>query len=79
MTRQDLLAYWSQWERPDAAILGVYGDFDTADMAKLVESTLGTWAPQGGQPPAPPHLPNSEAPSERPTTVYLVDRPGTAQ
>ena len=56
MTREDLLAYCAQWERPDAAILGVYGDFDTCEMTALVQATLGTWAPQGGQPAAPSPL-----------------------
>jgi zinc protease len=79
MTRADLVSYWSQWERPDGAILGLCGDFDTPQMADLVRAKLGGWAPQEGQPPTRPPLPNSPPNEARPTTIFLVDKKGAGQ
>ncbi|KAK9842460.1 hypothetical protein WJX81_001228 [Elliptochloris bilobata] len=80
LQRDDLIVHLQRWERPDAAILGVAGDFDAPAMRELVERTLGGWRVAPGQPAQPPPVPNSPLPPPPPPgRVFLVDRPGMTQ
>jgi len=63
VTREDVAAFARRWQRPDAAVLGVVGDFDPAEMRALVERDFGGWRPAPGEPAAPPALPTSRPPS----------------
>ena len=40
-------SYLATWERPETSILGLVGDFDSAEMAELAKQRLGDWAPSG--------------------------------
>jgi len=51
ITRDDLIAWHKRYYQPENVILGVYGDFKTADMKALINRTLGMW-PKGGNPKA---------------------------
>jgi zinc protease len=53
ITRDDLLAFHKQYVYPNNIILGIVGDFDSAEMEKTLRSTFGSWA-KGPQAPAPP-------------------------
>ncbi len=41
--RADLVQFYQQYYAPQNMVLGIVGDFDSARMRKLVETTLGTW------------------------------------
>lgn len=79
--RDDVAAYLAKWERPDAAVLGVVGDFSSPEMMRLVEQAFGSWAPAEGQPAEPPVAPRAQLPAQDGVEgrVYLVDRPGLTQ
>jgi len=79
MSTADLRSYYEKWERPDNAVLGICGDFDTNHMIELVNKVFGDWAPASGQPETPYAVPNSPVPEQRPSTIYLVDKPGAVQ
>jgi len=49
ITREDLVAFHKRYYQPENVILGVWGDFNAADMKALIERTLGVW-PKGGNP-----------------------------
>ncbi|GFH25412.1 LuxS/MPP-like metallohydrolase, partial [Haematococcus lacustris] len=74
---------WRDWERPDAAVLGVVGDFSPLDMVSLLERQLGAWHPAPGQPPTPRKVQQSAEPlapaAKHAGLLYVVDRPGLAQ
>ncbi len=49
-TREDLVAFHRTHYRPDATILTVWGDFNTAEMRARVSATLGGWKAVGAAP-----------------------------
>lgn len=75
----DVSAWLTAWERPDAAVLGIVGDFNPKDMAKLVEEIMGGWKTAAEGPP--PVFPTPPLPPQGPIQgkIYLVDRPGASQ
>lgn len=74
-------SFLETWQRPDAAMLGIVGDFNSAAMAQLLQEAFGTWAPAPGQPAAPLPTPSTPLPSQEGVAgqVYLVDKPGATQ
>ncbi|KAF8071282.1 zinc protease-like protein [Scenedesmus sp. PABB004] len=60
LTRDDVAAHIAAWQRPDAAVLGLVGDFDPEEMMAAVEQALGGWAPAPGQPAQPRARPREE-------------------
>src|SRR5262249_51984333 len=61
--------------QPARAVITVVGDITPADARTKIEKALAAW-PAGGSPatfayPAPP--------APKPTTIYIVDKPGAAQ
>ncbi len=72
--RDEVEAFYRQHFRPGNAFLVAVGDVDPAELFPLLERTLGAWEPATPAPPAPPGRP-----AARPTTIFLVDRPGAAQ
>lgn len=62
ITRGDLLAFHGKWYRPENTILSIIGDFDVAQVAKLVEQAFGEWKRLGE--PARPELPQVPVPSK---------------
>jgi zinc protease len=80
LTRDDVATWLAEWERPDAAVLGVLGDFDSSEMRALLQRELGAWAPPPGAGP-PRVLPATPLPDQAAAAgrVFLVDRPGATQ
>jgi zinc protease len=40
ITAPDLAQHLATWQRPDAALLGLVGDFETSDMMKTVQEVI---------------------------------------
>jgi zinc protease len=74
LTTADLRAFYERYYRPNNATAILVGDIDAATARRLLEGTLGAW--QRGA-VAPDRV--ADAPQVRGRTVYLVDRPGSAQ
>lgn len=54
VTRQDLLDWHTKYVHPNNAILGIYGDFDSAAMEQQIREAFGNW--QKGQEAAKPNI-----------------------
>lgn len=55
ITRDDLIAFHKQYFHPDNVMLGVWGDFDKAEMVSKIQSAFQGWEKSGFQkPPTPP-------------------------
>lgn len=76
ISREDAIAFYRQYVRPDQMILGIVGDFETPAMKQLVQETFGDWQPQsnGGEPLSPP-----SATQVHQGGVFLVDQPQLTQ
>jgi zinc protease len=75
ITRADLVAFHSDWYRPQNVKLVVVGDVTPDDAVRRLERAFGAW-PAGGKTaryevPAPP--------AAKATTIYLLDRPNSPQ
>jgi zinc protease len=74
VTSADLKQFHDKHYLPGNAILGVTGDFKTADMRALVETYFGAWR---GSAESRVSLPPAAAP--QPAKITLVDRPDSVQ
>lgn len=74
ITRADLQRFYARHYRPNNAALIVVGDVDPDAVAGTLERLLGAWKAA----PVPASAVGS-APAPRPTTVYLIDKPGAPQ
>ncbi|MBX6364046.1 MAG: insulinase family protein [Gemmatimonadetes bacterium] len=74
ITRADLQRFYAQHYRPNNAALLVVGDVDPDAVSGTLERLVGAWKPA----PVPESAVGS-APAPRPTTVYLIDKPGAPQ
>ncbi|HEY9631283.1 MAG TPA: pitrilysin family protein [Coleofasciculaceae cyanobacterium] len=79
ISRSDVLSFYEQYFQPHNILLGIVGDFDSANMKSLITAKLGDWKggkADGGQPDraaAPPDLsPIAQAQSGG---VFLVNQP----
>jgi zinc protease len=75
VTRDDVVAFHKAFFQPSRAVITVVGDITPAEAKAKIEKALADW-PAGGSPanftyPPPPAL--------KPTTIYIVDKPGAAQ
>ena len=75
ITRDDLVSFYKAYFLPAHAVITVVGDVKADDVRQTIEKALGKWSAGGSTPsfsyPAPP--------PPKPTTIYLVDKPGAAQ
>jgi len=71
ITRGDLVAFHKQFFQPENVILGVWGDFDTADMRAKIEKEFGSWA-RGGRPK--PQVPEVDPAAKMRAGVYVVNK-----
>jgi zinc protease len=71
---EDLKKFHEQHYVPGNSILGVTGDFKSADMRALVEKYFGAWK---GAAEAPLSFPDAVSP--QPGKITLVDRPASVQ
>ncbi len=75
VTTDDVASFHKDYFKPGRAIVTVIGDVDAATVKGTIEKALAAWTGGGEKPSfAYPALP-----SGRPTTIYLVDKPGAAQ
>ena len=75
VTRDDVVAFHSQYFQPGRALVTVVGDVTAAGVKPVVEKALAAWAKAGSRPTfSYPALPERQK-----TTIFLVDRPGAAQ
>jgi zinc protease len=74
ITRDDLVGFHRRRFIPNNAVLVVGGDIRRADALRRIEELFGAWQP--GEPEAS-EFPDPPARTRR--TLYLVDRPGSAQ
>ncbi|MEO5742499.1 MAG: pitrilysin family protein [Vicinamibacterales bacterium] len=75
ITRSDVVDFHQRYFKPGRALITVVGDVTPAAIRPVIERGLAAWAPGGERPAFSfPALPPS-----KPTTIYLVDKPGAAQ
>lgn len=74
LTRQDLLSFRQRIFIPNNAVLIVIGDFDQDSLVTQIESLFGEWQIASVAKPEHPAPPKRSKP-----TIYMVDRPGSAQ
>ncbi|HEX3145075.1 MAG TPA: pitrilysin family protein [Pyrinomonadaceae bacterium] len=74
LTRDDLLSFRRSMFIPNNGVLLVVGDFDSESLTAQIEDLFAQW-PQGPI----PQLSSPALPKRSERTIYLVDRPGSAQ
>lgn len=75
ISREDVLDFYRASIRPERAILGIVGDFDSEQMKQLIAKNFGNW--QGaGQPLAISELPKV---NQAKTGVFAVNQPQLTQ
>jgi zinc protease len=81
ITRTDVVAFHQQYFQPSNMMLSVYGDFDSADMRSLIESTFRSWQDLPDTAPMPFPSPDTLAPVTQQTQggVFFVDQPQLTQ
>jgi zinc protease len=75
ITRADVVEFHQRYFKPGRALITVVGDVTPAAIRPVIERGLANWAP-GGERPA---FTFPALPAAKPTTIYLVDKPGAAQ
>jgi len=75
VTRDDVVAFHRDYFKPGRAILTVTGDVDPAAVRAAVERALASW-PAGGERPS---FQYPATPTLKPTTIYIIDKPKSAQ
>jgi zinc protease len=69
ITREDLVNFHKQYFQPENVILGIYGDFNAAEMRAKIEKHFGAW-PKGNNPKPP--IPTVAA--AKPGGLYVINR-----
>jgi len=75
VTRADLVHFHDTYFTPAHAVITVVGDVTPAQMTMLVNRVFSAWKPGGSM----PSFEYPPVPAARPTTIYVVDKPGAAQ
>jgi predicted Zn-dependent peptidase len=75
VTRDDIVAFHRAYFRPGRAIVTVVGDVDPARVRASFERAFAAW-PAGGDRPSFAYPP---VPQSKSTTIYIVDKPKSAQ
>ena len=75
VTRDDAVVFHQTYFQPGRALVTVVGDVSAGDAKSVIDRALAAW-PKAGTRPAFSYPP---LPSTRPTTIFLVDKPGAAQ
>jgi zinc protease len=74
MTRDDLVAFYGTYYRPNNATMIVVGDVTLKDISSRLERLLSAWKPG-----TIPRVEVPDAPIVNRATLYLIDKPGAAQ
>ncbi len=72
ITRADVVDFHQRYFKPGRALVTVVGDVTPAAIHPVIEKGLANW-PAGGERPA---FSFPALPAAKPTTIYLVDKPG---
>jgi zinc protease len=75
ISREDLSDFYRTYVRPDRLILGIVGDFKTAEMKALVEKTFGDWQ----NPPTSAKITAPTATQKNPNGVFIINQPQLTQ
>ncbi len=75
LTPADLKLWWSKFARPDQATLIFAGDIEKAQAVKLAKEYLGNWKTDVVE----TGMVLPDIPEPKPTQIYIVNRPGSAQ
>ena len=75
ITRADVVDFHQRFFKPGRALVTVVGDVTPAAIQPVIERGLAGWS-AGGEKPA---FSYPSVPAARATTIYLVDKPGSAQ
>ena len=75
ITRDDVVALHKSYFRPTRALVTVVGDVSTSAAKAAVDKALASWTGAGDK----PSFQYPAVPQSKPTTIYLVDKPGAAQ
>ena len=75
ITRDDIVAFHKAYYQPGRALITVIGDTTPAAAKPDIEKALAGWT-KGGERPVFNYPPVADP---RPTTIFLVDKPGAAQ
>jgi zinc protease len=75
ITRSDIVAFHRAYFTPGRALVTVVGDVRHDSVRRVIERSLSGWA-RGGERPVVSY---PAVPAPRPTTIYLVDKAGSAQ
>jgi zinc protease len=75
ISRDDVVNFHQTYIRPDQAILGIVGDFDTEQMKALVKEYFGNWQVNSPK----PNLPVPLAKQQKIEEAFLVDQPQLTQ
>lgn len=74
LSSKDLVDFHSTYYRPNNAILAIVGDVTLKDVLPKIEKAFGDW-----QKVDVPVTTIPSAPSQAPSRIFLVDRPGSVQ
>ena len=77
ITRDDIVAFYKQYFQPGHAVITVVGDVTPAEVKDAIDRAFAGWSAGGGG--TVPSFTYPAAPEPKPTTIYLVDKPGAAQ
>ena len=75
INREDVVAFYEQYIRPENIILGIVGDFEIAQMKAKIEEAFGDWEVTT----PPPSLDVPDASQAKENGIYLIDRPELTQ
>ena len=75
ITRDDVVAFQKAYFQPGRAIITVVGDVSAAKVKGAAERAFAAWTKAGDK----PSFQYPTLPQLRPATIYLVDKPGSAQ
>lgn len=77
--RDDLVSFYRAYYTPGHAIVTVVGDVHAADVKRTLDQALAGWGRGGAHGGTMPSFDYPPLPAPKPTTIYLVDKPGAAQ
>lgn len=69
ITREDCVQFHKRYFQPETTMLGVWGDFNSADLKSLLQKTFGAW-PKGGQPKA--ETPAVDAAAAQSSGIFFI-------
>ena len=75
ISREDVIAFYERYIRPENIILGIVGDFEIEEMKAKIERAFGDWEVQ--TPPPPLDVPDASQANS--SGIYIIDRPELTQ